>query len=121
PEPDDVAPAGPLGRRSPQAKGSLGEAIAAACAAPDLLLTLSPLDPALGGEHLATWAGDAVAVITAGRSSWPRIHAVSEMARLAGTRLDSGVLIGADEADESLGIAYPARGGPGADIARKGR
>jgi len=120
PEPDDVAPAGPLGRRSPQVKGSLGEAIAAACAAPDLLLTLSPLDPALGGEHLATWAGDAVAVITAGRSSWTRIHAVSEMARLAGTRLDSAVVVGADETDESLGMPYPAEDGQDAETAGGG-
>jgi hypothetical protein len=121
PEPDDVAPIGPFGRHSPQPRGSLGEAIAAACAASDLLLTLAPLDPALGGEHLATWAADAVAVITAGRSSWTRIHAVSEMARLAGTRLVSAVVVGADKTDESLGMSYPPHDGQDAEAARSGQ
>jgi hypothetical protein len=121
PEPDDVAPVGPLDRRSPRARGPLYEAIAAACATPDLLLTLSPLDPAVGGEHLATWATDAVAVITAGRSSWTRIHAVSEIARLVGTRLGSAVVVGADETDESLGVPYPPEDGQDADVAGNGQ
>ena len=116
PEPDDVAPIGPFGHRS-RASGSLGEAIAAASGSADLLLTFAPLDPSQGGEHLATWAADAVAVITAGRSSWTRIHAVSEMARLAGTRLVSGVVVGADETDESLGMPYPPQDGKDAGAA----
>jgi hypothetical protein len=79
------------------------EALAAAYASADLLLTLVTLDPSLGAEHLATWAADAVVVVTAGRSSWERLHGVGEMVRLAGTRLVSAVLIGADNTDESLG------------------
>ena len=75
-----------------------------ACASANLLLTLATLDPSLGGEHLATWATDAVAVVTAGRSSWTKIHAVGEMIRLSGTRLVSAVLVGADKTDESLGV-----------------
>jgi hypothetical protein len=43
-------------------------------------------------------------VITAGRSSWEKIQAVGEMIRLAGTRLISAVLVGADKTDESLGV-----------------
>jgi hypothetical protein len=78
--------------------------VATACASANLLLTLTTLDPALGGEHLATWATDAVAVVTAGRSSWTRIQAVGEMVRLSGIRLVSAVLVGADKTDESLGI-----------------
>ena len=69
------------------------------------MLTLATLDPAFGGDHLATWATDAVAVVTAGESSAERIHAVGEMIRLAGMRLDSAVLVGADKGDESLGVA----------------
>ena len=64
----------------------------------------STLDPSFGGEHLATWATSAVVVVTAGRSSWTRIHAVGEMIRLAGTSLISAVLVGADKTDESLGV-----------------
>ncbi|HUK73238.1 MAG TPA: hypothetical protein VLW50_31570, partial [Streptosporangiaceae bacterium] len=44
-----------------------------------------------------------VVVVTAGRSSSTRIHAVGEMIRLAGTPLVSAVLVGADKTDESLG------------------
>ena len=70
----------------------------------DLVLSLVTLDPAFGGEHLATWATDAVAV----GHRWSidgavRIHAVGEMVRLAGTRLGSVVVIDADRSDESLG------------------
>jgi capsular polysaccharide biosynthesis protein len=105
PEHDDLPPAGPLDRGSAQARRSpFTEAVAEACASADLMLTLVTLDPSLGGEHLATWATDAVAVVTAGRSSWTKIHGVGEMVRLSGTRLVSAVLVGADRTDESLGV-----------------
>ena len=68
------------------------------------MLTLAVLDPSLGGEHLVGWARAAVVVVTAGKSSAARIRAVSEMIRLSGTSLLSGVLIGADKSDESLGL-----------------
>ena len=67
-------------------------------------LTLVTLDPALGGDYLATWAANSVVVVTAGLSSAVRIHAVGEMIRVSGTRLVSVVLIGADKSDESLGL-----------------
>jgi capsular polysaccharide biosynthesis protein len=102
PDRDDVTPTGPLPARAQHAPAS--EALVAACGSADLLFTLATLDPAFGGDHLATWATDAVAIVTAGRSSAVRIHAVGEMIRLAGTRLDSVVLIGADKSDESLGV-----------------
>jgi len=102
PDRDDITPAGPLQPGDQHVAAS--EAMVAACASADVLLTLATLDPAFGGDHLATWAPDAVAVVTAGRSSGERIHAVGEMIRLAGTRLDSVVLIGAETSDESLGV-----------------
>lgn len=102
PEPDDVAPVGPLQDRPAQLRPA--EPLAAACASADLLLTLAALDPSLGGDHLGGWASRAVAMVTAGRSSALRIRAVSEMIRLAGISLISGVLIGADKTDESLGV-----------------
>ena len=79
-------------------------ALVTACSSADLLLTLAILDPALGGDHLGTWATSVVAVVTAGESSAEKIYSVGEMIRLAGTRLDSVVLIGADKTDESLGV-----------------
>ena len=117
---DDVALVGPVrGGRSPALWAGPDEAVANACSSADLLLTLATLDPALGADHLATWASDAVAVVTAGRSSAEKVHSVGEMIRLAGIRLDSAVLLGADSSDESLGVmdqprAFAGRpGGPG--------
>ena len=101
PAADDLAPVGPL--RVPDRNAEPDAALAAACAKADLVLSLVSLDPADGGEHLATWATDAVAMVTAGRSTATRIHAVGEMIRLAGARLASVVVMDADKADESLG------------------
>jgi len=103
PEPDDVAPVGPLQATSGWGRGA--DQLAATRGSADLVLTLAALDPSLSCDHLAGWARYAVAVVTAGRSSAARIRAVSEMIRLAGVRLISGVLIGADKSDESLGVA----------------
>lgn len=112
PERDEMTPAGPLGR-GPASAGdtSFTSAVAAASSSADLLLTLASLDPAVGGDHLCSWAADAVVVVAAGRSSWTRINAVGEMIRLSGTRLVSAVLTGADNADESLGVAYQRQAG----------
>jgi hypothetical protein len=41
--------------------------------------------------------------VTAGESSWTKIHGVGELVRLSGTRLASAVLVGADKTDETLG------------------
>lgn len=104
PEPDDVAPIGPL--RSPNPLGGYARPasqLTAASDASDLVLSLVTLEPAFGGDHLATWATDAVAVVTAGKSTATRVQAVGEMIRLSGTRADSAVLLGADKNDESLG------------------
>lgn len=105
PESDDPTPRGPLGAaRQPADRRGFAETVAKACASADLLLTLVALDPALGGDHLPSWASGAVAIVTAGDSSATGIQAAGEMIRLAGTPLISGVLVGADRTDESLGV-----------------
>ena len=106
-EPTEIAPVGPF---HPDQHLVVDET-SAACASADVLLTLTTLDPSLAGDHLGTWASDAVVMVTAGRSSWTRIHAVSEMIQLAGARLVAGVLIGADKWDESLGVIAPRAAG----------
>ena len=105
PDRDDAAPVGPL-RAVTSALGSAqaGDALDASYASADSSAHPGHPRPALGGDHLATWAANAVVVVTAGQSSAVRIHGVGEMIRLAGTRLDSVVLIGADKSDESLGL-----------------
>ena len=108
PDPHEVAPVGPLGPASAEARPALTAQVASACASADLLLTLVALDPSVGAEHLATWAASAVVVIPAGRP-WAKIQAVGEMVRLAGTHLVSAILIGPDKSDESLGIMTAPR------------
>ena len=106
PEGDPAAAAGPLQRMPGLAPAT--EPVVAACAAADLLLVLAALDPSLGGDHLAAWTHSAVAMVTGGQSSAARVHGVGEMIRLAGITLISGVLVGADMADQSLGtVAMP--------------
>jgi capsular polysaccharide biosynthesis protein len=73
----------------------------------DIMLTLLSLDPAQGGDHLPTWASDAVVMVTAGESSIMKVHAIGEMIRVSGTALTCAILIGADRGDESLGFAQP--------------
>lgn len=117
---NDVTPSGPLGHATAGEQGSpFTDAVTAACATADLLLTLVTLDPSLGGDHLPTWAADAVVVVTAGRSSWTKINAVGEMVRLSGARLVSAVIIGADKSDESLG-AVATQAGRDTGIAEQG-
>jgi capsular polysaccharide biosynthesis protein len=102
---DDLAPVGPLPPfNSPQGRAQAPDPLVDSDVAADLLLTLATLDPAVGGDHLATWATNAVVVVSSGESSAERIHSVGEMIRLAGMRLDSVVLLGADKSDESLGL-----------------
>jgi capsular polysaccharide biosynthesis protein len=100
----EVAPTGPL-RAGTAASGvaQVSQQFEDAFADADLVLALVTLDPTVGGDYLATWAAKAVAVVTAGRSTATRIRAVGEMVRLAGTHLDSVVVVDADRADESLG------------------
>ena len=101
PTADDVAPIGPL--RVPDRNAEPDAALASACAQANLVLSLVSLDPARGGDHLATWATNVVAMVTTGRSTATRIHTVGEMIRLAGARLASVVVMEVDKADESLG------------------
>lgn len=105
-DPDDVAPVGPISRRSHRSQAA--EPLADACASADLLFTLATIDPAVGAGHLRGWARGAVAVVTAGRSSTERIHSVGELIRLAGVDLASAVLVGADKTDQSLGTTDPS-------------
>lgn len=105
PDRDDFVPTGPLSRTAAGVQlAPPSEALASAYASADLLLTLVSVDPAIGADHLRTWASEVVAVVTAGQSSVTRVQAVGEMIRLAAIPFASAVLIGADKGDESLGV-----------------
>lgn len=100
---DEFAPRGPLNRGPAAGRSGFTEEVSGVFDPADVLLTLATLDPAFGGEHLATWADSAVAVVTAGRSTWIRLQSVADMVRSGGTSLVSAVLVGADKTDWSLG------------------
>jgi capsular polysaccharide biosynthesis protein len=110
-EPGQVL-SGPLRPAGADGAGLLAEPldkdVAAAAKKARILLTIAELDPAIGGEYLSTWATQAVAVFTVGRTRAPRAYAVGEMLRLSGICEVSGVIVGADKADESLGSAPEA-------------
>jgi capsular polysaccharide biosynthesis protein len=109
PERHDVIPVGPIRPLVPSRQHrQASKALAAACASADLLLSTVTLDSSLGGDHLATWSTDVVVMVTAGRSAAATIHATGEMIKLAGTRLTSAILLGADRNDESLGAVRPS-------------
>lgn len=101
PDRDDILPTGPLQHTSGRARAA--EPLANACESADLLFSLVAVDPSLGAEYLTGWTHHVVAMVTAGKSTAARIHTAGEMVRLAGMTLVSGVLVGADRNDESLG------------------
>lgn len=106
PRGEDVVPAGPFRHaRLRVTDASPDETLTAAYNSADILLTLANLDPSFGAEHLRTWATEAAVIMTAGRSSWMRIHAVGELIRLARLPLVSAILVDVDKTDESLGFA----------------
>jgi capsular polysaccharide biosynthesis protein len=100
---DEFAPCGPFDRRPAARRSGFTVEVSGVVGGADVLLTLATLDPAFGGEHLVTWADSAVAVVTAGRSTWIRLQSAADMVRSGGTTLVSAVLVGADKTDWSLG------------------
>ena len=105
PDPDDVLPLGPL---RPEATPPLTTApdkdLLAAFRAADLLITYIELEPAQGSEHLATWATDGVAIVSAGLTHGQKAYSVGEMLRTSGVRVGAAVLVNTDKGDNSLGI-----------------
>ena len=107
--PEDAyqVPSGPLRPAGGAGVGPLAEppaeAVESVAKKARILVTVAELDPAIGAEHLSTWASQAVAVFTAGRTRATRAYAVGEMLRGSGIRAVSGVITSADKSDESLG------------------
>lgn len=70
----------------------------------EAVLVLANADPATGAEQLRSWAEGAVVVVRAGKASDILIEATSEMLRGAGVPPLAGILVGADEEDETSGL-----------------
>ena len=101
PEPGDVVPVGPVRHGSDHYEPAEPKSLTNTYAAADLLLVLTTLDPALGAEHLATLADDAVVVVTAGRSSATSIRRDrrDDPARRAASRLRRAAGHGQDRSE----------------------
>lgn len=77
----------------------------------DVVLTLAEIDPAIGVDHLKSWADQVVLLVTAGRSSAERLRTTAGLIRAAALKLPFAVMVGADRNDESLGVPDPAAPG----------
>ncbi len=73
--------------------------------ASDLVLVVVDIDPAVGLDHVAARAERLVVVVSAGGSTAERLRTTAELARAAGLEPAEAVLVGADAADDSLGLA----------------
>jgi O-antigen/teichoic acid export membrane protein len=86
-----------LGRMAEEAAGEDADAI----------LVLATADPALGADHIAAWASDAVVMIRARRVSATWIEAVRHQLLKADITIRSAVLVNADPATRSSAISAP--------------
>jgi len=74
----------------------------------DTVLLLADADPALGAEHLRSWAPGSVVVLRSGKATDVLIQATGDMLRQAGVPPVSAVLLGAERGDETSGAASAA-------------
>jgi capsular polysaccharide biosynthesis protein len=106
PDPDGLPPEGcylRLGENN-RPSGSGDVQLDAAWDVADVVLTLATLSPAVGADHLGSWASRAAVVVTAGRSTSAKVRATGEMVRLAGLEIDSAIVLHADRTDEGVGV-----------------
>ncbi|HEY3563131.1 MAG TPA: hypothetical protein VGL05_36950 [Kribbella sp.] len=123
PDPEGLPPEGcylRLGDNN-RPSGSGDVQLDAAWDAADLVLTLAVLSPAIGADHLGSWASRAAVVVTAGRSTSAKVRATGEMLRLAGLEIDSAIVLHADRTDEGVGVAEAEASAPTADLEMFGR
>lgn len=76
----------------------------------DLVLSLATLTPAIGADHLGTWASHAAVVVSAGQSTTTKVQATGEMLRLAGLEMETAVVLRPDRTDESVGVTEAEAG-----------
>ena len=77
----------------------------------DAILILATIEPALGADHIAAWATDAVVMVRAGGPSSTRVDGVAQQLRDARMIIRSGVLIDTDPEDHSSGFSATHAGG----------
>jgi capsular polysaccharide biosynthesis protein len=108
-------------RENNRAGGTGDVALDAAWDIADVVLTLATLSPALGADHLGTWAARAAVVVTAGRSTTTKVRATGDMVRLAGLEIDTAVVLNADKTDEGVGVSEAEASSRTLDVEMFGR
>ena len=67
-------------------------------------IVLADVNPAVGVDHLAAWAGTALVAVSAGRSSAELVRTTGQMVRSAGLDLVGGVVLRSPRDDVSMGL-----------------
>lgn len=81
-----------------------GDALRRSWRTAEVALILTEVDPAVGADHLRTWADDAVLLVTAGQSNAERLHTASDLLRTAHLNLRFAMMTNTDRTDDSFGI-----------------
>lgn len=74
----------------------------------DSVLVLATVNPAVGADHIAGWATDAVAFVTAGEVTATRMTSSIQILEEAGITVRSAILVGATADDDSAGLVNEA-------------
>jgi hypothetical protein len=72
--------------------------------AADVVLALVEVDPGIDVDNLRSWVDQVVPLVTAGVSTAELLETSADLIRAAGLTLPFAMMIGADDADESLGL-----------------
>jgi capsular polysaccharide biosynthesis protein len=70
----------------------------------DVVLVLASVSPALGADHIASWANNAALVVTAGKASDALMASTTQLLRQSGVVPVSAVLIDAGREDDTVGV-----------------
>lgn len=76
---------------------------AASSPAGQVMLVVAEATPAVGADHIASWADNAVLVLRAGAASHDRLANSATVVRTAGISLLGAILTNTDRVDDSLG------------------
>jgi hypothetical protein len=70
----------------------------------DAILVVATVDAAVGADHIAAWASDAVVMVQAGGANGAHIDGVARQLRDARMIIRSGLLINTDPGDHTSGV-----------------
>lgn len=95
---------GPAGDPADVDDESEGDSFRRRWNAADVVLVLAEIDPAIGCDHLKTWADDAVVLVTAGRSNAEQLQTTADLLRAARLNLRFAIVSNTDRTDDTFGV-----------------